>query len=304
MKKFLYLFTFLSLLILPFHAHTGQKTLKKKYYLVICGVFKDEEFYLKEWIEYHRLVGVEHFYLYDNGSTDRSVEILKPYIQLGLVDLVPWPVETNNQRDHSKLVQIPIYNEALEKAKKTAIWAAFIDVDEFIMPVKHPHLKALLKEYQEYGGLCVNWQNYGTSYINSLMPGELLIEKLIWKSFKEALAHRMLKSIVQPTRVRKISDPHAFFYEPGSFAVNSNKEPLLDGRSYQEIILTDVIRINHYWFGTRDWFINHKIPRRKKWGMDISPNLIEDTIATGNQEIDESMKKFVPALKKAMNHPH
>ena len=23
--------------------------------------------YLKEWLEYHQMVGVDHFYLYDNG---------------------------------------------------------------------------------------------------------------------------------------------------------------------------------------------------------------------------------------------
>jgi len=39
-------------------------------YLSICAIFKDEAPYLPEWIEFHRLVGVERFFLYDNGSGD------------------------------------------------------------------------------------------------------------------------------------------------------------------------------------------------------------------------------------------
>ena len=37
----------------------------KKHQLSICAIFKNEAKFLKEWIEYHRLVGVDHFYLYD-----------------------------------------------------------------------------------------------------------------------------------------------------------------------------------------------------------------------------------------------
>lgn len=31
-------------------------------YLAVCAIFRDEAPYLAEWIEFHRLVGVEHFY--------------------------------------------------------------------------------------------------------------------------------------------------------------------------------------------------------------------------------------------------
>ena len=38
-----------------------------------------------EWIEFHRLVGVERFFLYDNGSTDDHREVLAPYVEEGIV---------------------------------------------------------------------------------------------------------------------------------------------------------------------------------------------------------------------------
>ena len=40
--------------------------IKKKYYCSICAIFRDEGTYLKEWIEYHRIIGIDHFYLYNN----------------------------------------------------------------------------------------------------------------------------------------------------------------------------------------------------------------------------------------------
>ena len=57
-------------------------------YLSIGAVFKDERDYLQEWIDFHRRVGVEHFFLYDNESSDTPEEVLTPYVDDGLVTLI------------------------------------------------------------------------------------------------------------------------------------------------------------------------------------------------------------------------
>jgi hypothetical protein len=36
--------------------------------IAICLIIKDENEYLQEWMDYHRKVGVSHFYIYDNNS--------------------------------------------------------------------------------------------------------------------------------------------------------------------------------------------------------------------------------------------
>ena len=48
--------------------------INKKYNLSICAIFKNEAKYLKEWIEYHRIFGVDHFYLYNIGSRDSFLD--------------------------------------------------------------------------------------------------------------------------------------------------------------------------------------------------------------------------------------
>ena len=60
-------------------------------YLSICAVYRDEAPYLAEWIEFHRLVGFERFYLYDNGSSDWHREVLDPYVDEGIVLVHDWP---------------------------------------------------------------------------------------------------------------------------------------------------------------------------------------------------------------------
>lgn len=42
-------------------------------------------------------------------------------------------------------------------------WAAFIDVDEFILLKKHKTIASLLSEYRECQAICVNWKLFGSS---------------------------------------------------------------------------------------------------------------------------------------------
>jgi hypothetical protein len=54
-------------------------------YLSICAIFKDEAPYLPERIEFHRLVGVERFFLYDNLRVDGGREVLEPWVRARVV---------------------------------------------------------------------------------------------------------------------------------------------------------------------------------------------------------------------------
>ena len=62
-----------------------------QYKVTICAIFKNEGPYLREWLEYHMMIGVEHFYMYNNCSDDDYLTILKPYIDDNIVTLIDWP---------------------------------------------------------------------------------------------------------------------------------------------------------------------------------------------------------------------
>lgn len=124
---------------------------QKKYFLggsvvsfkiAIVAIFKGEDEYLREWIEFHRIVGVEHFFLYDNGASDSSLAILNPYIHEGLVTYIPFadfPEEMMRNRygkDQFKKLSMQnlAYGDCVKQYAKYCRWLLKIDLDEFVYP--------------------------------------------------------------------------------------------------------------------------------------------------------------------------
>jgi hypothetical protein len=99
------------------------------YMLAACALFYNEEHYLAEWVIYHRLIGVEHLFLYDHGSTDGSRARLEPYIKLGWVTLFDWNF-TTDKRIAQDMQVAHCFNTT---ATRSARWVAGLDIDEFIV---------------------------------------------------------------------------------------------------------------------------------------------------------------------------
>lgn len=104
-----------------------------RYQLSICAISQNDAPYLKEWIDFHKCVGVEHFYLFNHGSQDTMDEVLKPYVDRGEVELFHWPVIP---KQIAVLSQVDAYNWTLRYATGETKWLAFIDTDEFLFRLK------------------------------------------------------------------------------------------------------------------------------------------------------------------------
>ena len=111
------------------------------YQLSLILIFKDEAPYLREWLEYHLMLGVQHFYLYQNNSTDDYATVVQPYIDQGLVTLIEWP-------DHPG--QYSAYYHWYQNYRHESHWASFIDIDEFLCPFKETSLVDMLRQYEKY----------------------------------------------------------------------------------------------------------------------------------------------------------
>src|ERR1700722_10209079 len=130
---------------------------EKKYEISICAIFKNEALYLKDWIEYHLSIGVEHFYLYNIGSRDRYEQVLKTYIRKNIVTLINWP-EALAYQDEKALqwalsTQIPAYENAVNfLARNETQWLMFLDINEFLV-LPSGNIKHLLNKYSEFPGI-------------------------------------------------------------------------------------------------------------------------------------------------------
>lgn len=131
------------------------KIVKKKYNVSVCAIFKNEAIYLKEWIEFNHIVGVDHFYLYNNNSEDDYLSILTPYIDRGLVTLTEWPY---NQK------QMECYMTCIEDYASETKWLGFIDIDEFIVPKSTDSIYEFLQPFEKKAGAVnIYWKLFGTS---------------------------------------------------------------------------------------------------------------------------------------------
>jgi hypothetical protein len=126
-----------------------------KYNVSICAFFKDEADYLKEWIEFHRIVGVDHFYLYNNKSNDNYLDILNKYIRDEIVTLVQWPEPQS---------QMKAYQNFFDKYKDETKWVGFIDLDEFVIPNSTNDIYSFLKPFEKNrSSVVINWKMMGSS---------------------------------------------------------------------------------------------------------------------------------------------
>lgn len=156
-----------------------KKIEEKKYKVSVCAIFKNEALYLKEWIEYHKIIGIQHFYLYNNNSEDNYEEVLKPYIEKGLVTLIPWP---HNQ------AQMEAYKDGIKKFSFESEWITFIDIDEFIVPVFENNIYDVLKPFQKNRPVVIAyWKMFGTSGKISRNTNNLVTEDftISWNKFSD-----------------------------------------------------------------------------------------------------------------------
>lgn len=266
---------------------------KTKYELSLCAIFQDEGKYLKEWIEYHQLIGVEHFYLYNNNSQDDYKKVLKPYIKKKIVEVIDWPSpETEDWTPY----QIKAYNDCIKRRKKETHWLAIIDTDEYIVPMTTDHLPTLLKNYEKEGGLKIFWQFFGTSWIKSIPNDKTLIESLTLKASQNHPWNYNCKSICQPARVKEYFVHGAKYLDPWHSIFPHGAR----GGAVQPIHL-DIVRIHHYWTRDEDFFINVKVPRRERCeGNPFSEERIQQFYQEFNQVQDTSILRFVPELRKRL----
>jgi len=167
---------YIKCLLLPFYdilynillVIVRPKKTTKRYSVSICSIFKDEAHNLCEWIEFHIIVGVEHFYLYNNFSSDNFQAVLQPYIEKGLITIIDWNVPHG---------QFSAYEDFYKKYRSETQWVSFLDLDEFICPYYEISVADWIRKYDKYPCVVLYWKMFGTSGIIEHNPEKLTTEQ-------------------------------------------------------------------------------------------------------------------------------
>ena len=278
-----------------------ENTNDYQYSLSIGAIFRDEAPYLKEWIEFHKLVGVNHFYLYNNCSIDNYESVLQPYIDTGEVELVQWPYTSASWENWLYETQAGAYTDCLSRAKGITKWLALIDIDEFLTPMSANNIPDILNDYEAFGGVGFNWKLFGHSGLLDLEPNRLMIESLVMTAVHDRPTHLGIKSIVRPERVKDCHHPHFVSYIEGFSHVNSNKDPGIDSQGVTNHVYYDRLAVNHYWSRTG----NYLYKKLQRW-QALVPHVIPENwpayVESMNVLLDHSMDRFVAPLRERMGY--
>lgn len=211
--------------------------------LSICAILKDEGEYIKEWIDYHKnIIGVEHFYLYDNDSTDGVQVILKPYIYEGIVTYT---------RISGKKRQHDAYNDALNRYQRKSKFIAFIDLDEFIFTNGQDAKTWFIENLTDKrSALAINWVVFGSSHFLEKQSGGVL-ETFLWRSKYGAEKNRHIKTICNPRTVLGFINAHFAVYRIGYSAITYELKTQYGAKSDP---LEDGFKLFHYFTKSREEF--------------------------------------------------
>ena len=263
------------------------------YQLSICAIAKNEHLGLREWVAYHRVVGVDHFFIYDNDSQIPISETLAREIATGYVTCIPFPGLSR---------QMPSYTDCLRRYGDNSKYIAFIDCDEFLVPKQTDNIIDVLQKYPfsyYVAGLQVNWILFGSS--GHLTPPEgLVIENYTQSTSKDWADNLHTKAIVQPTyTVRAGSNPHYFIYKPGYWAIGENSQMVFG--AFSTVHCNDWIQINHYTTKSLQEF-EAKITKGRADAHHIPGTNMEafHKLNSACTEKDTSIQRFIEPTKRLL----
>ncbi len=263
-----------------------DKKTKFEHELSVVAIMKNEGPYLKEWLDFHILVGVTKFFLYDNESTDDTFKILKPYIESGIVDYTYYP---------GRAMQKPAYHDAVKKHCDKTRYMALIDLDEFLVPVKHKTLPDFLNTLPRFSQLIISWVNYGSNG-HKKKPCGLVIENYT----KRGKKRYGVKSIINPRLIVYLGNPHYNFVAGPTIDENGKHIGAVNQENNPTTI--NKIRCNHYQTKSYEEYYARCCKGSaatgallKTFGKDIETNFQS---FDKNEISDNIMDKYIKQLKR------
>jgi hypothetical protein len=259
-------------------------------YLSLCFIARDEDPYLDEFICYYKLLGVEKFYAYDNGSKISLTESLKKFGDL--VKIINMP---------GVAIQMAAYTSCIFNFKKETKWLLVVDCDEFVVPKTKNTIPEVLTDYEKpgIGGLGINWQIFGSNG-HLTRPKGLVSESYTMCMPKDYTESRHIKTCLQMEHTQSAGgDPHSFLYTRAHTCVSENYEPINGPFSKHS---SSIIGINHYCLKSlEEWKIN-KLSRPRADTTKYPGKTLEDFYRFDRDCIEENKDifRFIPKLKEEL----
>lgn len=219
--------------------------------LAVAAVVKNEESYIGEWLSFHKAVGVRHFIIYDDGSADSTVDILKDRLPSECLTLIPWSGRMVDASSSQILnSQAIAFAHAILNFGAQFKWMAFIDVDEFLLPKIGTTIEDALVQVNGHPNISLPWHMFGTSGHRQRPEGPVSRNYTVRGA--DPLSKKKnasnFKCIVDPCEVTKVSIHH---FETRNFGDRTCNDAgfvaTRRGRKHRSFYSSAFLQLNHYY---------------------------------------------------------
>lgn len=221
--------------------------------LAMVAIVRDEGPHLLEWARFHLAAGLRHLLLYDDLSRDRGPERLAR--DLGdRVTVVPWGLAGADAATGRPLhPQILAYAHALRAFGGRFARMAFLDADEFLVPVSAPTVEEALAATRGHPNVSLPWVQFGFGS-HDAPPAEGTVASFRDRA-RDLRAGLNFKLVLDPCEVTRIGVHHALTRSRGGETVNDRGEAAdYAGRKAPGFLSTTHLQLNHYFTRSRAEF--------------------------------------------------
>lgn len=124
---------------------------------LLCAIAKNENRYIREWVEHYRYIGITKIIIYDNNDNERFDDVILDYISMGFVEVI----DIRNDGLSRIGYQNGVMKHCFENYGKDYDWFCHFDIDEFFTATDSLESFLSLDVFNDTSVIHINWQCYG-----------------------------------------------------------------------------------------------------------------------------------------------
>lgn len=135
--------------------------------IALCAIAKNENLYIREWVEWYKNLGISKIFLYDNNDIDgeRFEDVINDYIESGFVEIIDRRgiTKTVSTDQDGQTLQGLSFQDCYDTHYNEYDWICFFDIDEFLEMSNDYNLFTFLNLFKDKlcDGIHVQWRMYG-----------------------------------------------------------------------------------------------------------------------------------------------
>lgn len=229
---------------------------------LLCAIARNENRYLKEWIDYHYNLGFDKIIIFDNNDTE--------FIPFDNVEIINYRGKhISNPKENmfcypSNGIQEEAYNDCYFNHSNNYDWIAYLDIDEFLVLDNDLKVNEFLSQdiFKDIDAIQINWEMYDDN--DRIYYENIPVNERFTRVSKKQYCH--CKTIVKTNLPNFVSLKMHYAEIRNGRYVYPNGEKTYPGIS--QSINYEGARIKHFYTKTIDEFADRKFNQLDVSGRD------------------------------------